>query len=321
MNRQEYFNIIEEQLDFLAFRLEMRGKLNLLEMHLHSEGFYQHLFNLVFDWNLKNINATMPNTPGIDLVDLAGKLVVQVSATATKTKVESALAKDLSAYKGFAFKFISISKCAENLRAMAFANPHGLKFFPQKDVYDVPSLLSTIASLPIGKIEAVADLVTKELRHQPDPTRIEANLTLLIKRLSEEDLRPSVFSSETIPYDVEAKIAHNNIAAAKSLIADHKVHYPRLDRIYTEFDKQGANRSLSVLGMIRSIYNAVAETISPDERFFRVVSAVLEQLTRSTPALAIPDEELRLCVEVLVVDAFIRCKIFNNPEGYENVGP
>ena len=30
----------------------------------------------------------------------------------------------------------------------------------------------------------------------------------------------------------------------------------------------------------------------------------------------IPYEELEICVEIIVVDAFIRCKIFENPEGY-----
>ena len=32
-----------------------------------------------------------------------------------------------------------------------------------------------------------------------------------------------------------------------------------------------------------------------------------------------PIEELQLCVDILVVDAFIRCKIFKNPEGYHHV--
>jgi hypothetical protein len=26
-----------------------------------------------------------------------------------------------------------------------------------------------------------------------------------------------------------------------------------------------------------------------------------------------PDEELMMCIEILVVDAFVRCKIFENP--------
>lgn len=35
--------------------------------------------------------------------------------------------------------------------------------------------------------------------------------------------------------------------------------------------------------------------------------------------LQIPYEELEMCVGMVVVDAFIRCKIFKNPEGYNYV--
>ncbi len=106
MNRQRYFNFIEEKLNLLAFRIERRGGLNILDLHLHSENFYLHLFNLLFDWDLENLNAEKKNAAGIDLVDATNKIIVQVSATATKQKIESALAKDLSNYKGYAFKFM-----------------------------------------------------------------------------------------------------------------------------------------------------------------------------------------------------------------------
>jgi len=96
MSRQQYFNFIEEQLSRLAFRIESRGGLNILDLHLHSENFYLHLFNLLFGWELQNLNVVKKNAAGIDLVDATNKIIVQVSATATKQKIESALAKDLS---------------------------------------------------------------------------------------------------------------------------------------------------------------------------------------------------------------------------------
>src|ERR1035437_8567047 len=127
MNRLQYFNFIEEKLNGLAYRLEVRGGLNLLDLHLHSENFHQHFFNLLFGFSLRNLNTVSQNTAGIDLIDETNKIVVQVSSTATKQKIDSALGKDLSAYKGYAFRFISISKDAANLRTKTFINPHGLK--------------------------------------------------------------------------------------------------------------------------------------------------------------------------------------------------
>jgi hypothetical protein len=100
MNRAIYFDCIEERLNFIAFRIEMRGGLNLLDLHLHSEDFYLHFFNLLFGLNLKNLNTVDQNAAAIDLADTGNKIIIQVSSTATKQKIDSALAKNLSPYKG-----------------------------------------------------------------------------------------------------------------------------------------------------------------------------------------------------------------------------
>ena len=92
MNRQKYFNFIEEKLSILATRIEMRGGLNILDLHLHSENFYSHFLNLLFGWDLRNYNKEQLNVVGIDLVDTTNNIVAQVSSTATRHKIESALA-------------------------------------------------------------------------------------------------------------------------------------------------------------------------------------------------------------------------------------
>ncbi|WP_158247792.1 SMEK domain-containing protein, partial [Pseudomonas sp. FW215-T2] len=40
MNRQTYCNYVEEQLSQLAYRIEVRSKLNILDLNIHSENFY-----------------------------------------------------------------------------------------------------------------------------------------------------------------------------------------------------------------------------------------------------------------------------------------
>jgi hypothetical protein len=134
MNRSKYFDYIEQKLCELAYRLEVRGGLNLLNLHLHSENFYLHLFNILFGWELENINVVNQNASAIDLIDKKNGIVIQVSSTATKQKIELALAKDLSIYKGYSFKFISISKDASHLRTQTYSNPHGLNFVPANPI-------------------------------------------------------------------------------------------------------------------------------------------------------------------------------------------
>jgi hypothetical protein len=315
MNRSGYFNFIESKLSRLATSLEMRGGLNILDIHLHSENFYLHFFKVLFGWELQNLNIVRQNAAGVDLVDTTNRIIVQVSATATKQKIESALAKDLSTYKGYSFKFISISKDAKNLRTKTFSNPHNLVFSPAEDIFDVTSLLKFVIVLDIEKQKEVYEFLKKELKSEPDPEKIESNLATIIKILSKEDWVQRVSGFETVPYDIEAKISYNQLVGARVLIDDYKIHYTRIDKIYADFDKQGINKSLSVLNGIRTEYLNLGPVDSPDQFFFSIIEKVTQKIRASANYTHKPAEELTLCVQILVVDAFIRCKIFKNPLG------
>lgn len=316
MNRSIYFNSIEERLSLLVTRLEMRGGLNILDLHLHSENFYLHFLKLLYGWELQNLNATHQNTAGVDLIDTTNKIIAQVSATATKQKIEASLAKgSLSSYKGYCFKFISISKDAEELRTKKFSNPHNLTFAPPDDILDVPSILSFVNMMPIDRLKEICEFLKKELRNEPDPEKVESNLTTIINVLSKEDWSHGSPGLETVPYDIEAKIAYNHLDKARDFIDEYKVHYARIDKIYSEFDRQGANKSASILNGIRTEYVALGSVEPPDQYFLAIVEKVVQKVRTSANYTSMPEEELALCAQILVVDAFIRCKIFKNPLG------
>jgi hypothetical protein len=315
MNRSKYFDLIEEKLSLLATRIEIRGGLNILDLHIHSESFYLNFFNLLFGWNLKNLNAQKHNAASIDLIDTRNNIVVQVSSTATQQKIESALAKELSNYDGYSFKFISISKNVSSLRTKTFTNPSNLRFTPVDDIFDIPYLLKLIINMDIDRQKDVAEFLKKEVNSEPDPEKVESNLTTIIKILSKEDWSHEPLDFETVPYDPEIKISYNQLDTARYLIDDYKVHYHRIDKIYSEFNKQGVNKSISILNGIRTEYLALGVAVSPDQCFFSIIDKVTQKVQVSANYTPIPNEELMLCVQLLVVDAFIRCKIFKNPSG------
>ena len=314
MNRQYYFNFVESQLSILAYRIEMRGKLNFLELNLHSENFYLYLFNALFDWTLENMNLVKPNSEAIDLIDKIKKNIIQVSATASKQKVESALSKDLSSYSGYGFKFILIAKDAADLRTQTFKNPHNLTFAPKSDIYDVPAILKAFNALDIDKQQTVYELVKRELSTEISPEKVESNLAAIIHIISKEDLnKDDSFDYQANAFDVEGKIDHNKLKGARTIIDDYKVHYGKVDKIYSEFDKQGVNKSISVLNSIRKDYIVHKSKLSDDDLFFKIFDCVIDRVKNSSNYASLPYEELEQCVNILVVDAFIRCKIFENP--------
>ena len=323
MKRSDNFIFIEERLTWLATRLSLRGKLNILDLHLHSENFYIHFLNQVFDWKLENANLSKRNISGIDLIDRKAMLVVQVSATTTRQKIESALAK-MSEYRDYRFKFLSICEEADKLRKYAFANPFNLAFAPEEDILDLGSLLAYINTLKVSHQIKICELLRQELKTEPgsaDSTRVESNLAAIIDILAKESWS-NIESGEleTLSYDIDEKITWNQIESARPLIDDYKVHYARIDKIYSDFDRLGSNRSLSILNGIRSEYVKLHKTMAADDRFFAVIDRVVQIVCTSSNYRQIPAEELLLCVQILVVDAFIRCKIFENPMRRSDAG-
>ena len=317
LNRTRYYNYIEEKLNFLAYRIEKRGKINLLDLNIHSETFFAELFNILYDYNLVNLNCIKQNAEGIDLVDTKNKIIIQVSATCTKEKIENSLNKGIYLfYKDYNFKFISISKEVSNkLRITEFENPYNLIFDSQKDILDSTTLLRYILNLEIDKQKILFEFIKKELGEEISTIKVESNLATIINILAEEDLDFKNTEINTTIFVIEEKINYNNLNGVRELIDDYKIFSVKLDQKYVEFDRGGKNRSTSILQIIRKQYIKVKnEKKDSEEIFYGVVENIIKIIEESANYKKLPFEELEMCVDILVVDAFMRCKIFENPE-------
>lgn len=222
MNRSKYYNYIEEKLNILSVRINQKGKLNILDLHLHSENFYRDLLNLMYNLKLDNINKVKHNVEAIDLIDTSNKLIIQVSATNTKAKINSTLKKDsLKNYSGYTFKFISISKDADELRKDKFNIPEGITFDPAKDIFDISSILEEIQSSEIDKLKTIYEFIKKELGSDIDIVKLDSNLSKIVDILSKENLDVEVKNINVRDFDIERKIEFNDIQNTKSIISDY----------------------------------------------------------------------------------------------------
>lgn len=302
----------------MCTRVELRGKLNILDFHLHAEDFYLNFLNLLFGYSLKNMNQVTQNAAGIDLIDVTKKLVLQVSATASKAKVESALSKDLKSYKNYRFNFVSISKDASDLRKQKFINTHGLVFDPKDDIHDINSILSHILHLSIDKQLVIYNFLSKELQSNEGQSPVETNLAAVINILAKEDFDDVQNAPIPKVFNVDKKLTFNNLVAAAIVIEDYKIQHHRIDKMYSVFDSAGKNKSSSVLNWLRHSYIKLSNQHSGDDLFFQVVEHAVQTVQASANYIIISLDELTMWISALAVDAFIRCRIFKNPEGAQN---
>jgi hypothetical protein len=314
-----YFDLCVKKLTLLAYEVDIRGSLNILDLHVHCENFYARLLNCIYGLALVNMNAIEQNAEGIDLIDHDNKIVLQVSSTATSTKVQKSLEKDLSAYKGYRFRFVSISQDASNLRTKTFRNPHELIFDPKNDIIDVKSLGGEILILEPSRQHQVYSFLQSELPTENDAAPSESNIAALINLIGCEDLTIEAQNVSPIPFNVETKIELNNLEVAAELIDYHKIYHHRIDKIYASFDEEGRNKSTSVLHTFNRFYLQLSKQHKGDELFFAIVQHVMDAARASSNFQPTTLEELELCVNILAVDAFLRCRIFKKPKENQHV--
>lgn len=317
MNRDRYYSAIEERLNLLSLRVARNSSLNLQNLNIHSENFYAQLFNLFYGYDFINLNNDRQNFESIDLVDNENEIFAQVSATSTKKKIESTLDnKKLEKYKDYRFIFIFISnKDAKRQRQQTYKNPYNISFNPQNDIYDVKRILSDIQTFDIDRLKAFYDFIKEELIPEIDKTRIDSDLVKIINILSKENLDEELYKAQVLPFEIEKKINFNNLSEVKENIQDYAVYSNKLNEKYTEFDKLGINKSRAILNSLRALYIKGQNTYSnPVELFYKIIDISVNKIQKELPDNSISLEELNLYVQIIVVDAFMKCKIFKNPE-------
>src|SRR5699024_8474654 len=201
-----------------------------------------------------------------------------------------------------------------------FNNPHNALFEPVDDIIDVTSIQNMILTMTIEQQKVFYGFIKNELGNDIDIVRVDSNLATIINILANENLGSSIELPEINYFEINKKIEFNNLLSVQDTIDEYKVYYNKLNEKYVEFDIQGANKSLSVFRVIKGQYTRLlAIDKNSHDLFFATIDSVIDIILKSRNYIEIPYEELEMCVHILVVDAFIRCKIFKNPEGYSHV--
>lgn len=166
MNRVNYSEKFSSYMIGLNQLIETNGKLNLLSSHVHAEYFYRDLLNVLFQYSLENINEVDPNATAIDLIDEQNKIIIQVSATCTKAKIESALSKEIIydyVKDDYHMKFVFIGTQKESIKGKDYVNPYDIKFDSTNDILLTNDLHKKFINLNINNQTQVISWLKKEL--------------------------------------------------------------------------------------------------------------------------------------------------------------
>lgn len=312
LQKETYICDILDRLSGLAYNVELRGLLNLLDLHVISEDFFVGLLNLVYGWNLRNANCLLQNAPGIDLVDDSNHILVQVTGSCTKKKIDHSLEEISEKYSGYHFYFVPIVLDARKQRIYGYTPPHRVLFNPKTDILDIHFIADRIKGMTdIEKVATIAMYVRNNIRHDtPSSVQLTSGLNDIICLLAKDSLNEGDF--DTADFEIKAKISFNNLSIyAKDIIDQYKIYYVNVQDIYKEYARQGKTKSMAVLQKLHKIYISLKTQASGDALFMAIEKEIIKQIDHSNNKLT--EEQLEMFVDILIVHAFIECKIFEKP--------
>jgi hypothetical protein len=123
------------------------------------------------------------------------------------------------------------------------------------------------------------------------------------------------------PPNPEEKIRYNNVIRYKPIIEEYKVYHGKLNRIYSEIEQNGSPKKELLLLNIRTLYlrekNKYKDFNEVKEHADIIIAAIEKELwkiidnSNNTPD--IPYEAIQIGMLIILVDAFMRCKILEEP--------
>ena len=107
MKRNELLSKISDMLLLIGRSIEQLGSMNLNNDAVLAENTFKDLLNVIYKASFVNANSIKHNMPGIDLIDLDRKILVQISKECTRSKIQESLDKIPKDYiDGYSFWFL-----------------------------------------------------------------------------------------------------------------------------------------------------------------------------------------------------------------------
>lgn len=158
--------------------------------------------------------------------------------------------------------------------------------------------------------------------------RLNSNISLLklaINAIADAEFDDSYDKDDEIsaPFNIKDKINHNAIKRNKSLIEEYKIFYTKINSLYNELEVQGSFKKEKLLRTIRLLYvKAKGTYVGNHDNPMEVICAnadnIIEDVENELLKLVEKDEEIykediSFGIPIIMVDAFMRCKILEDP--------
>lgn len=164
--------------------------------------------------------------------------------------------------------------------------------------------------------------VLKILSEQNLIAKNPSALNVVIGSLGSKIFDKSDISEPSFAPSPENKILYNNVISYKSIIEEYKIYQGKLNKIYEEIEKQGSTKKEYVLLNIKTTYlkekrkyNSIEQIRENADKIIENVETELWKNIEQSSNINnhLPIEAIQISLYVILVDAFMRCNILEEP--------
>ena len=151
-----------DQLEEVSLKAKRRNSLGLMDLSKYCENYFRDILNLIYGWDLEDLNVSGPTEKGLDLGDKNKKIAIQVTTTNTKQKIDKTLKNitDEHLKKYNLFKILIIGDKQNSYSS--FTNPKKVNFTVENNIIDICDLQRDICRLDIRVLKELFDLIKSE---------------------------------------------------------------------------------------------------------------------------------------------------------------
>ena len=233
LNRKSDLDRITEILSYLKSQVELSNPSNFTDINIYAENFYRDFLNLIFGYDLKNINILEPNSAAIDLGDEGKNFAVQVTSTSDLTKVRKTVIKFNGKNLNKKYNRLVVLNIAmkKNHRKQFIGDETKLQIDTSEDIWDISDLIKYIGDKEADQIFKIRQFLEDQITLKNSETVAKEIKTFqaLISLLSDEN-HPDAGSGFVEKPDPKGKIEER--------FSDHTEYLKsKFKELYTEYGK------------------------------------------------------------------------------------
>lgn len=209
-------------------------------------------------------------------------------------------------------------------------NKNGMRYNPnmtEKERDDYPNLIllcpthheviDSDDSYTVEKLKQIKQDHEDSISIKINPNPRTSFLFEVINTISKCEIDEIESTTVRNAFDIEEKITYNNIERYKDVFKEYKSYQGKLNTIYNEMEENDALKKISLLRNIQTIYLQTKSSLfgTNSDDVIDMVKNKLWQLFEDVDTNNnISYEDLNFSLDIIIIDAFMRCKILEEPK-------